>query len=226
MRVDKVQQTKGKRAAPPLSPELQRAKNWYRWLWLSPLLTLPTETILSLAGNGLACSFVSYSRYCSSGEGFPIIAILSIPGAALWHLILLVPALDKESAFVRGHGRQALLLAGVRTVLPLGSVLLSGDEGSVSGLTILALILVWFFGTRWGQRQAARGDCSLMRWRGQAEDLPGPPAQPKPDTLPDTPSVAPATADQLIAVIRNDPDPVKRQAALAQLSKLGLVEPL
>jgi hypothetical protein len=113
-------------------------------------------------------------------------ALIAVLGSALWHLILLLPALNKESEFVRWHGRQALLLAGVRTVVPL---VLGGVFGfeldwwggyyefrALSSVPIL--VLVWFFGTLWGQRQATRGDCSLMRWLGRAEAvLPREPAE-------------------------------------------------
>jgi len=97
---------------------------------------------------------------------------LAVLGSALPHLILLVPALNKKSAFVRWHGRQALLLAAVRTVVPLAFVAAFGS-GGLALLAVPILIVVWAVGTLIGQRQAARGLCTLMRWFGRAEAQPG-----------------------------------------------------
>jgi hypothetical protein len=79
--------------------------------------------------------------------------------------------LNRKSEFVRWHGKQALLLAGVRTVVPLGFVLGFGSSWNLAwGLPIL--IVVWFVGTLRGQSQAARGLCSLMRWAGRGDAQP------------------------------------------------------
>ena len=91
--------------------EKTTARNWYWWLWLSPVVTL-------LALAGLATLYRP-----------PAVTPLSVLGSALPHLVLLVPALNRKSAFVRWHGRQALLLAAVRTVVPLVFVAVFGSEG-------------------------------------------------------------------------------------------------
>lgn len=199
--------------------ERQTASKWYRWLWFSPLLTIPTLLFLSSATDSLIydlvcpqgwqnCSYDYFARFRFS-------ALLSVLGSALWHLILLIPARNKESAFVRWHGRQAMILAGVRTAVPLTFIVIFGYE-ILTLLAILTLIPIWFFGTLWGQRQAARGDCSLMRWTGREESLPGPPAEPE--------QVQDFSPETLVSIIRFSKDPERRQNALDQLEKHGMVE--
>lgn len=159
---DTMQATKPPRRKTSLDPERRIARNWYWWLWLSPLLTMPTLLVL----------FLPFA-YAGQDHVGGLIAIL---GSALWHLVLLIPALNKWSGFVRWHGRQALLLAGVMTVLLL---VFAFDSEAVpyygnAGDMLYSAFAVWFFGTLFSQRQAARGDCSLMRMLGRAEALPGP----------------------------------------------------
>ena len=168
--------------------EKEIARNWYWWLWLSPLVTALT----------LAWFATLYQE--------PAVTPLSVLGSSLWHLILLFPTFNRKSEFVRWHGRQALLLAGVRTVVPLGFVFGFGTDDPAL-ISIPVLIAVWFFGTLWGQRQAARGKCGLMRWFGRAD------AQP-------------SHVDALVDVIRFSRDPEERDKALAKLQELGMVEPL
>lgn len=166
---DTIQATIQPRQKTSLGPERRIARNWYWWLWLSPLLTIPTLLFLFLA-----------FAYAGSDRVGGLIAVL---GSALWHLVLLIPALNKRSEFVRWHGRQALLLAGVMTVLLLVFAFDSGLiplYGNADDLLYFAFA-VWFFGTLVSQRQAARGDCSLMRCLGRAKALPGPEPALEPD---------------------------------------------
>jgi tetratricopeptide (TPR) repeat protein len=193
--------------------EIKTARNWYWWLWLSPLVTIPTLLILYE-------SDVEYTvRHVVGWAGytFPIVVLLLL--SALWHLILFAPALNKTSDFIRWHGRQALLLAGIRTAVPICMVLFTGDEyGALYAIPIL--IIIWLIGTIWGQRQAARGDCSLIRWFGQDEALPSPELVPEPVQDIDR------DPDVLVDVIRFSHDPQQRRAALMELEKLGMVERL
>jgi hypothetical protein len=189
-----------------------RAKKWYRWLWLSPLLTLPTLIILMWFQPWYVLPVPFY-------DDWRFVMIFWILGSALWHLILLVPARDREAPFVRWHGRQALLLAGVRTAVPLALGMAYPWEIEML-LAVPLLIVVWFAGTMWGQRQAARGDCSLMRWAGHDEELlalqraerEAEPGEPDPDRLEE--------------IIRYSRDPEERRNALSELERLELVEPL
>jgi len=193
--------------------EIKTARNWYTWLWLSPLVTIPTLLILYESN-------VEYTvRHVVGWAGytFPIVVLLLL--SALWHLILLAPALNKTSDFIRWHGRQALLLAGIRTAVPICMVLFTGNEYGVL-YAIPILIIIWLIGTIWGQRQAARGDCSLKRWFGQAEALPLPESELAPVRDIDK------DPDALVDVIRFSHDPQQRRAALMELEKLGMVERL
>ncbi len=183
--------------------EVRTARDWYWWLWLSPFLTLPTLIAL-------------WSYYTFGGVSI-LIAIL---GSALWHLFLLIPALGGQSEFVRWHGTQMLLLAGVRTAVPLVFVLTFGGDMVALWVAIPVLIVVWLSGTLWCQLEAARGDCTLMRWFGRAEALP---ARRR--------AVESAQANELdpealVGIIRYSRDPERRRQALAELEKLGMVESL
>lgn len=101
--------------------ERKQASNWYRVLWVSPLLMWIF--------------------------GF------------LWPLILLIPIFVYKSKLVSWHGRQALILAGLLVIISNNFTLDS----------LLWFLVIWFFGTRWGQKQAERGECTLMRWYGHQE---------------------------------------------------------
>ena len=206
--------------------ERTQAKKWYRWLWLSGFLTLPTlGAILAMEpGARLICG-ASGSWSCGAQRELAqtISLLLAVFGSALWHLILLFPATDKESSFVRWHGRQGLLLAAVRTVLAfvLG-LALNATHASAGVLAALVLILVWLAGTIWGQGQAAHGDCSLMRWTGHEEEL---------AELQAAEQEAEAEAqnlriNKLLAIIRQSRDLHERHMAVSELKKRGMVDPL
>ena len=156
--------------------QVRRAKGLYTWLWLSPLLTVPTLLfiVLTLALNS------SFSRSYQAGSDQNkflltlLTAVVAVLGSAAWLLVLLTRALDRQNDFVRWHGRQALLLAGARTVVALaaGSLLATGANGQWTVVLSLVLLGLWLIGTLWGQGQAAAGECSLMRWNGQGARLP------------------------------------------------------
>ena len=170
------------------------ASGWYRWLWISPIFTIPTLVV--------STDFLYYD-----------IAKGTLLSAA-WHLILLIPSTNKQDPFIRWHGRQALLFAAARTI----TVLIFHED---LFFTVLLLIFIWFFGTLWGQKQAQEGKCFLMSTFAKDLDL---------DSLPfvqntgsDKDSKDPKA---LVEIFRFSKDPLERQAALAQLEKLGLVEGL
>ena len=179
--------------------EREQASKWYRWLWWSPFVTIPTLVFI-----GGIVFLITWDEGIALPVGFL--------GSSLWHLILLKPALDQDSKFVRWHGRQALLLAGLQTAVLLGSI--SGylnDYFYTNGLCLVAVvIMVWLFGTLWGQNQAKRGDCSLARWFGHADELPC--------SAPDV--------ESMVKIIRYSRDPEERKKALFKLEELGLVEEL
>ncbi len=201
--------------------QIPEARKWYRWLWWSPLLTIPTLLWVYFSDPG-------YSLVCGSsyeGCAWWIVAqmtnIIAVAASAMWHLILLKPALDKERPFVRWHGRQALLLAGVRTAIPLFIAVIMTDEYALLN-AIPYLIVVWFFGTIWGQRQAARGDCSVLRWFAGRDG----------ETILATVAWEKEAIDidkqtkGLVYAIRFGRSREQREKALAELEALGLVETL
>lgn len=202
------------------SVEKRVARRWYWWLWVSPLFTVSTVLLLYLRGaNILVLSILCPDRACGYTLRYALPAIVLLLVSALWHLVLLLPALKGESAFVRWHGRQALLLSAVRTALPVGMVLLTGDEGGLL-YSIPLLLFAWFFGTLWGQRQAARGVCSLMRWLGPREMTPAADRRPSSDPAKEL------DPEILVDLIRYGRDPEQRRRALAELERRGMVERL
>jgi len=195
----------------------KRARNWYWWLWLSPLLTVPTLLLLYGFVSGLMWVLAGPSRlsYDTAEKAAILAAVL---GSAAWHLILLVPVRDKKSTFVRWHGRQALLLAGVRTAIPTVLGLLMGGNGAL--LSIPILLAIWFGGTLWGQLQAARGKCSLMRWFGQEEPLS---ILREADVEIQSRKQEPQV---LVEIVRFSRDPEERHIAIEELVRRGMVEDL
>jgi tetratricopeptide (TPR) repeat protein len=196
----------------------RRASNWYMWLWLSPLLTLPLLAFLGIRNPGLALICGGTWRGCNHALADRVTLLVAVLGSSLWHLILLYPALKDDSEFARWHGRQALLLAAVRTALPLVSVLAFGSEGVC--LFPFVVIPVYFVGNVWGQRQATRGDCSLMRRFGREAGL-----------LPSEPAMAleeakEPDAEALVDIIRYSRNPEVRRQAVAELDRRGMVESL
>jgi hypothetical protein len=199
--------------------ERKKARDWYWWLWLSPLLTIPTLAFLisQNIGYDLACSG-SWDG-CDWKIANRLTILIAVLVSALWHLVLLGPIGNREQPFVRWHGRQALLLAGVRTMVPLGFGLAFGaDYGAL--LLIPVQIVVWFGGTLWGQLQAARGKCSLARWFGQEE---------LPSRIQEEDAAAPAIEQDvqaLVEIVRSSRDPAEREKAVEELTKRGMVEDL
>jgi hypothetical protein len=185
--------------------EERTARNWYWWLWLSPLITVPTFRLL---GNAIGEALWAVLGRSADDYSTPerVSYSLGILGSSLWHLILLVPMRDNKSEFVRWHGRQALLLAGVRTAVPLGFLLMFG-YALPALCSMPVLLVIWVFGTLLGQLEAARGKCSLMRCFGRAD-------------------VPLSRVDALVDVIRYSRDPEERREALSKLDELGMVEPL
>lgn len=213
-----------------LGSEIQTAKNWYFWLWLSPIFTVPTWIFLQFF-----ILLLAYDPSSAIRLNLPL-AVLPVLGSGLWHFILLLPAIAGASEFVRWHGWQALLLAGLRTVTILAFMLaamiapVAWAEG-VKYLGFFVLLVIWITSNVWGQGQTRRGDCTLMRWTGHGANLPLRANQGRLTIeAPSAPIIrdgqAPAGVDALVETIRFDLDPEKRRAALAELERLGLVEPL
>lgn len=138
-----------------LSPKFQ-SEFPYAWLWASPILTIPTLFLISL--------FTSIAFENQND----VQVVLSVLGPATWHLVLLIPALFGKSEFIRWHGRQALLIAGIRTTVAMLSFVFI----SYFWLGSAVLVGIWLGGNLWGMSQVRRGDCALMRWTGHSTNLP------------------------------------------------------
>ena len=199
--------------------EIQTARKWYRWLWLSPFLTIPTLVIVYMLCQPIGQQIICPQGWsnCNYEAVESLTELIAVGVSSLWHLVLLIPATNKQYPFVMWHGRQTLLLALLRTSVPIFFVLFARDPIIVL-LSLLLLIPIWLVGNLWGQNQAGRGDCSLMHWTGRADSLPGPPEEKESDA-PDG-----ISADALETTFRFSNDPHERQAALEELKKRGLVE--
>ncbi len=134
----------------------KRAARVYWWLFFSALITVPW-----MATNLLSLGFTD--RFNS-----PLAYLLATISPALVHLVLLFGLLS-SNLFIRRHAQQGLLLILLRVASAVWFVAMARGETSawflVNGST-------WLFGTIWGIRQVNRGECWLMRARGENADLP------------------------------------------------------
>jgi hypothetical protein len=172
---------------------------------------------------------------------------LALLTPALVHLVLLFGLLS-PAIYVRRHAQQALALA----LLRIGSAALALLVlGAGFGAWFAMNGSLWLFGGIWGWRQVARGDCWLMRVRGEGSQLPRPWAIARPESAqevtPEASSVVPAeppsdaqaALDQGLAYLargRKDDavasftrafqqgDADVRRRALAELDRLGEVD--
>jgi len=160
------------------------------------------------------------------------VAAVTWPG--LVYVVLLIPLWSRD-LFVRRHAQQAfsLAVAGV-----LSTVLIVGlSRGALAGLWVVVNGGFWIFGAVWGLRQIKRGDCWLMRRRGEISELPRPWATAKaPEPAPAAPGPAlpaealPAGQDDRAATIEalrsafRTGSPEERQRALEALKALGEIE--
>ncbi|GAB1471084.1 hypothetical protein MASR2M66_19620 [Chloroflexota bacterium] len=123
--------------------EVQLAKAAYKWLKVSPILTL--MTLFIVAGLGLGPTICGHLRLGCDYEDISYVNYLfGVILSALWHLILLQYVNNKDSEFVRGHGRKALTLAGIRTGIALGGLALDWVTGA-GGIFVTIAIFILFF---------------------------------------------------------------------------------
>lgn len=197
--------------------EYEKAKKVYRWLWLSPLLTVPTFALTVFWDPG-------YEYYCCNWAiQQQITGMIAVLGSALWHLVLLGAVRNKESSFIRWHGRQALALAGLRTAVPLFFAL-QFRMNLTTFCFIPILVVIWLLGNMRGQAQAKRGDCALARWFGHADELPGLPVNDLEQTHKKT--IKEEEIEELVRILRYSINRNFRANALQRLKQLGVVEDL
>ena len=202
--------------------ERRKARNWYLWLWFSPLFTLPTLAVIAFIDPGRSWICREGWSSCDSELATRVTILVAIFVSALWHLIILVPSLNRKEIFVRWHGYQMLLLAGLRTLIPATILGFYVTDGCVL-ISFVLLVVVWLFGTRWGQTQAARGECSLMRWMGQGVLLPR--AEMLAEEAATVSKSGPLSAPRSkgpVNIIRHSPNQKRRRQALSELQQAGL----
>ncbi|UCC54412.1 MAG: hypothetical protein JSV68_10680 [Anaerolineaceae bacterium] len=204
-----------------MDAERKRASDWYRWLWLSPLITIPTlvsvlfaEIVWSIVCRGLGS--------CDWRLAEQISLMLAILLSAAWHLVLLKPISDKESPFVRWHGLQAICLAGLRTAIPLLSVIVFGFDYPLL-FAIIFLFVIWLLGTGLAQQEAGQGKCSLARIAGQGDEL-ARYRQLETEQKPRLVKTGSGDAEEWVHIIRYSQDPAERHQALKELRLLNMVE--
>jgi len=204
-----------------MEAEIKKARNWYWWLWLSPLLTIPTwvAVLIIQPDYDILCAGPGRCDYSLSEQVSLIVAVII---SSLWHLILLKPISDKSKPFIRWHGQQALTLAGLRTSAALFFAAVFGfDWGFL--LAFPTLIFIWFLGTIIGQYQASKGRCSLAGWLGRGDELAGYKGL-KPPQKSDGKRSTRMSADNCVHIIRFSNNPEKRRQALADLEFWNVVE--
>ena len=129
--------------------EEERSVRWvYWWLLWSSLITVPW----------MLNNVFSY-RY---------VQVMDVLWPVSLHLVVLPWRLRAENLYVRRHTQQAVLLVTARALAAVFFIVLL----DAFGFWILVSGSLWLGGTIWGIRQINRGDCWLMRRRGESAQLP------------------------------------------------------
>jgi len=134
--------------------EKKTARRVYTWLFWSPLLTVPVFIIALI------------SNYDSSVNGRVLAALIPL----ILHTPLLF-GLTSKSAFIYRHTQQGILLIALRA--GLASLAVAAGRNPEDGLWLFLLGNggLWLFGSIWGRNQVNRGDCWLMRRKGEAIEV-------------------------------------------------------
>jgi len=166
--------------------QIAAAVRIYNWLWISPLLTIPTLIVALLPddiGYYLSDLVCPPGRPgCDDTSVYWFLGMFALIVSSLWHLILLRNLGGWNSEFVRWHAKQALVFAGIRTAIPIiyfnASIYkavrnMESMWTALPGIILIGLI-TYFVTASIGQNQAKRGDCWLMRVFSQGQALPHP----------------------------------------------------
>lgn len=191
-----------------LNEEERLAKAAYNWLKASPFVTILTLFIISSMGIGSAlCNSELFA--CSSEDAAYINFGLGVIVSGLWHLLLLQYVNNKDSEFVRSHGRRVLMQAGIRTAIPLFGILadfLIGAEGALVCWTIPILIIIWSVNAA-TSKKLVEGEL-ILDDKPAAEEQPT--SSPLPEILPSTQVIQTETS-------MTDTDPRKPEEVLAEI---------
>ena len=183
------------------------AKAAYNWLKASPFVTVLTLFIVVSMDIGSAvCNRELF--VCRGVDSAYINFGLGVIVSSLWHLLLLQYVNNKDSEFVRSHGRRALMQAGIRTAIPLFGILadfLTGAEGAIACWIIPILLIMWSVNAA-TSKKLVEGELAL-------EDEPAagqPTSSPLPETLPSTQVIQTETS-------MTETDPRKPEDVLTEL---------
>lgn len=125
--------------------EERLAKEAYIWLKVSPIVTI--ITLFIVVNMNIGAAICSGDRPLCSTEDLPYINFgLGVLVSECWHFLLLQYATNKDSEFVRKHGRRALIQAGIRTAVPFFGIpldFLTRAEGAIACWIIPILIMMW-----------------------------------------------------------------------------------
>jgi hypothetical protein len=121
------------------------AKNSYLWLILSPfVLAVTTFWIASINLGYWIC--VSDGIDCGRNGSKYLNYAIGLLASGLWHIILLPKVFNRESAFVRMHGRRTLAQAFIQIGVMLFGILfdwLTGANGVILNIAFFILFVIW-----------------------------------------------------------------------------------
>lgn len=154
--------------------EERLAKGAYDWLRVSPLLTVFTLYIVASLEIGKKICYRAIS-VCDPEFTFTntfansINIGLGVLVSACWHFILLQYVNNKDSEFVRRHGKQALTYAGIRTAIAFFGIVVDfflNADGGLACITIIVLLILWFTFPNVGMKKIKKeleADLSISR---------------------------------------------------------------
>lgn len=138
---------------PVSDTEKNTAKRLYTWLFLSPLFTVPIFII----------SAISISSGSSVNQ-----RVLTALIPLIFHIPLLL-GFTSKSIFVVRHTQQSILLMAIRAGMASFSMSMGTSYPSEAILLfIFGNGALWLFSSIWGWDQIGRGECWLMKHKGES----------------------------------------------------------
>lgn len=121
------------------------AKNSYLWLILSPFVIAATTFLIASINLGYWIC-VSDGIDCGRNGSRYLNYAIGLLASGLWHIILLPKVFNRESAFVRMHGRRTLAQAFIQIGVMLFGILfdwLTGANGVILNIAFFILFIIW-----------------------------------------------------------------------------------